>query len=1138
MKLKFIPRTTRQAVLSLQALPSLALPLSALFLLSAPGRSHAQVVTGEIDGAVRDASGAVVRGATVVITNTDQNAVVRTVKTDASGVYTAPLLTIGTYSVKVSAGGFVDTTITQIPVHVGQPTSVPVSLSVSGASETVEVTSGQTAIDLDSAAAGTVIGKEETTQLPLSSRNFLQLLSLQPGISQANTPGGRNERGNISSTGAVNTQTFSVNGNGTAQNGYFLDGADTLKRAGQQPVTYASIDFIQEINLQRASYGAQFGGPGSAVVSVQTKAGSSTYHGVAYGFFRTQATSANDSFNKIGGIPTAMARAADYGYGFGGALYIPFLMKDRSTKTFFYVGQEYLRSAFGVTQTVTNIPTAAQRAGTFVTPVCIAYSQGNCVTMSTQVPTINPIAQEYLTDIINKVPLPNNPLDSQGLIYNAVGINNETQTFIRIDHQFSPNLSVFFRYLDDPYHVVAPQGFQQTSNIPGVATSNITDGSTNWLGHVTYVLHGRHVFEGGYATRANWVTAKAIGTAASVNSPDIKIQLPYVSTLDQVPHLNIFGSNYVVSSPYDERNPVTQIFLNNTNALGRHTIKAGFNIELERGGGNGAGPNAGQFNFTGTPANFQQSFANFLTGNVSSFTQTNIDIAAANHTNFYEAFVEDTYHATSRLTVDLGVRYTYFATPTSAAEPGHAALPVLNFSPQAFNPGAAPTIDSNGLICTATPCAGGQTPNPTYNALNGILQGGVNSPFGSGVTTSPANNFAPRFGFSMDVYGDGKTALRGGYGIYYFATPANQAKFATQQDAPNVVTATVSTVNYIPPSFAAPGNGTSPQPSPLQATQDNGKVPYSESFSLDVQQQLGHGFTLDVGYYGNRGVHQTANEDLNQPTAGQYAQITTIGSLNAGNETILNGIRPYKGYAAITTQINQFISNYNSLQASFRKRTRFGAIVTSNYTWSKSLTNARTPQENDLLRPEYGPSGLSRKHISNTSFVYPIPYLSKQKGLVGKLLGGYQVGGIVFFGSGTFYTAALTGVDPAGLGLLVGPLGAGRPDLVGNPNTGARTRLNYFNKAAFAVIPGGVTRVGNDPVANILGPGYQDWDLSFFRNIRITEKSNFQLRAESFNTFNHTNFNNLSTVYGGTNFGQVTGAGPKRNMQFGGKFTF
>ena len=206
---------------------------------------------------------------------------------------------------------------------------------------------------------------------------------------------------------------------------------------------YTNIDFIQEINLQRASYGAQFGGPGAAVVSVQSKAGSGTYHGVAFGFFRTQATSANDTFNKIGGIPTAMASAADYGYGFGGALWIPGLMKNRSTKTFFYFGQEYLRSAFGTTQTITNIPTAAQRAGTFVTPVCVAYSQGTCVTMSDQVPTINPIAQEYLKDIINKVPLPNNPLDSQGLIYNAVGINNETQTFIRIDHQFNSKASAW-----------------------------------------------------------------------------------------------------------------------------------------------------------------------------------------------------------------------------------------------------------------------------------------------------------------------------------------------------------------------------------------------------------------------------------------------------------------------------------------------------------------------------------------------------------------------------------------------------------------------------------------------------------------------------------------------------------------------
>ena len=269
------------------------------------------------------------------------------------------------------------------------------------------------------------------------------------------------------------------------------------------------------------------------------------------------------------------------------------------------------------------------------------------------------------------------------------------------------------------------------------------------------------------------------------------------------------------------------------------------------------------------------------------------------------------------------------------------------------------------------------------------------------------------------------------------------------------------------------------------------------------------------------------------------SKILSAGSLNAGNEQLLNQFRPYLGYAAITTQIDQFIANYNSLQTSFRKRARNGALVTSNFTWSKSLTNARTPQDNAIPKPEYGPSNFNRSYISNTSFIYPVPFYKAQKTFAGKLLGGYQFGGIVFFGSGTYYTANIGGVDPAGLGLLVGPAGSARPDIVGNPNANApRTFAKYFNTSAFVATPAGLIRPGTAPVADILGPGYEDWDLSFFRNIRLPENGNFQLRAEAFNTFNHTNANNISTVLGATNFGQITGAGPKRNMQFGAKYTF
>jgi hypothetical protein len=1115
-----------------------------VLLLLTPLCTSGQVLTGEIDGTVRDGTGAVVPNATVTITNTDESLVERTVKTNAQGQFTAPLLSSGSYSLAVSAEGFQTYTVSGIRVHVGQPSTVAVALSAGAVSQAVTVTANEISSQLDTAASSTLIDSQQVTGLSLSSRNYLQLLYIQPGIS-GGIPG-PDDRGNITTSGAVNTQTFSVNGNGTAANGYFVDGADTLKRAGQQPVAFPGVDFIQEINLQRASYGPEFGGDGAAFVSVQTKSAGTDFHGGAFGFFRSQIFNANTYFNNLAGVPRGGQRYADFGYYLGGPVWIPKFTARQKAKTFFFFGQEYLRSANSVQQTITNLPTAAQRAGNFNVPVCTVYTAGKCTTTVTSISQINPTAQEYLLDIIDKLPLPNSPTDPQGLITQALGTNNETQSLIRIDHQFNNKLSVFFRYLDDPFNLIVPNGFQSTSSIPGVATSRMTDGSTNWLGHVTYVISPNHVLEGGYSTRANWVTAQAIGYLEATNSPDIHVQLPYVSTLGQVPHMTINGANYAVSSFYNERTPLHQIFVNNTNSLGRHTLKVGVNIELMTGGSTAASANAGNFTFApgtlpaGGATQFDQAFANFLLGAPATFTQANVDADAAYRTNIYEGYVQDDFKASQRLTLIAGVRYTYFASGTSAVlGPGYSKLPVLNFDPQTYNPANAPTLNNVGVICTVAPCAGGKAPNPAYNPLNGIIIGGQNSPFGSTMQATPNKNFAPRFGFTYDVFGNGKSALRGGFGVYYISVTGNQIKFAQAQNYPNILNATISN-----PSFANPGNGVpqfSASPSVLQALQVHDTAPYSEQYSLDFQQQLKGGGVLDVGYYGNHGVHLYANIDVNQAPAGLYAQNGLISGnvVTAGNTPVLNQIRPYLGYSAITTQASIFTSNYNSLQTSYRQQVHGGGIITASYTWSRALTNARTPQNSANLAAEYGPDPQMRTNVFNASFVYPLPFYKTQKGVVGRIAGGFEVSGIISFGSGQYLTATTSAVDPGGVGLLVGPA-TGRPDYISNPNAGAasHTLRQWFNTAAFQLVPTGQYRPGNDGDSNILGPGYENWDLSLFRNILIWKEASFQLRAEAYNVFNHTNFSGVQTTLGTSNYGQVTATGPNRALQFGGKFTF
>src|SRR6185437_9565079 len=213
-----------------------------------------------------------------------------------------------------------------------------------------------------------------------------------------------------------------------------------------------------------------------------------------------------------------------------------------------------------VSETVTNVSTAQQRRGIFTVPVCIRYAaNGTCAQSSNTITQIDPTAQAYLKDIINKTDLPNSPTDPQGLITSASGYSNETQTFLRVDHNFNDKLSVFFRYIHEPFNQTAPYGLYAGSGVPGVGTSTLTNGSTNYLGHVTYVINPKTIIEGGYAQARPFNTAVPTGLISSANSPDIKPTLPYVSTLAQVPNFSINGLGYAATGP--DFNPGTYLIM-------------------------------------------------------------------------------------------------------------------------------------------------------------------------------------------------------------------------------------------------------------------------------------------------------------------------------------------------------------------------------------------------------------------------------------------------------------------------------------------------------------------------------------------------------------------------------------------------
>jgi hypothetical protein len=421
-----------------------------------------QDLTGEIDGTVRDSSGAGIPNAEVVVKNADQNLVARTLRTNDQGQFTASLLSLAHYSVTINATGFQSTTKT-LEVHTGVNSNAAFVLEPGSVVQTVNVTSDAVVeTQLDNAAAGTLISSTKISQLSLSSRNFLQLLPIQPGVASG-IPGPQ-DRGSISTAGGVNSASYEVNGIPAQYNGYFLDGQDLQRRSagGTQIGAYPGIDFIREMNLERSNFGAQYGGSGSASISIASKSGNTDLHGALYEFYRSQIFNANNYFNKLAGAPLPSLRYSDFGYEFAGPVWIPHFTDRKNAKTFFVVGQEFLRSKMSVQSTLTNVPTAQQRMGIFNATICTAYNAaGACVVSATSITAIDPEARAYLTDVVDKIPLPNSPTDPQGLIVSEGGTNNETQTFVRIDRHINDKFSVFFRFFNDPFNLTVPYGLRQ-----------------------------------------------------------------------------------------------------------------------------------------------------------------------------------------------------------------------------------------------------------------------------------------------------------------------------------------------------------------------------------------------------------------------------------------------------------------------------------------------------------------------------------------------------------------------------------------------------------------------------------------------------------------------------------------------------
>ena len=608
------------------------------------------------------------------------------------------------------------------------------------------------------------------------------------------------------------------------------------------------------------------------------------------------------------------------------------------------------------------------------------------------------------------------------------------------------------------------------------------------------------------------------------------------------------------STPYFERNLDNTFFDNFSLTAGRHTLRVGATIS-EMMKTENASSGAASFLF-GT-------FQDFLLGNDVDYTQASRDTIPDLHYSNFEAYAQDDWKIAKRLTLNLGVRYSYFPSPADLLNT------LANFDPTFFVKANAPSIDPVSGNFTNTTLSGATLAQTPANYENGLiyptgtacsLAQQVNhleatcSPYGSHVDPDPRDNFAPRLGFAYDPSGDDKTSIRGGYGIFYDRMLNGIWEQNGFQESPGLQVATID--NSL---FDSPLSGTSGAPlGPNRITSTGSPImknPSYMDYNLTVEHQLMPGMVLSVAYVGSNGRHLLGEREINQPS---------LGDREADPTAYVLSVVPYAGYASFEDRATGYTSNYNSLQVALNSRDFHGLTYGISYTWGKTLTNLSNDRGQESydsydLHQDYGASELNQPQTFIANYVYDLPFYKDQHGLAGHMLGGWEVSGITEFLSGTSQnvtqyfdnfnsgdcgvvttditpsnTCPTTGLYNGGLNMDLSDI-APRPDLVSSIKR-TKSQLNWFSTSSFTDAWG---HFGSSGDGVFVGPGLELWDLSAIKNVRLGDRARLQFRGEFFNAFNHNSFDSLGTTTDATyDFGQAISSHDPREIQLGGKFYF
>lgn len=1111
-----------------------------LFAMALAVNASGQQITGSIRGTVYDSSGATVSRAVVIAKQVDQG-LTRTTTTDRQGNYVLLELPIGHYQLELSAQGFEKHLQQGILLEVNQPATIDVHLKVGSDTQQVEVRADAALVQNTVSSLGQNVMEREILDLPLDGRNFSQLGTLQPGVVPL-TPGLLEAGGP-----ARQNQAYAVDGMRPESNNFLIDGADNVNAVDAGFVLKPPIDAIAEFKILTHNAGAEFGRNTGSTTNIVTRSGSNSFHGAVWEFLRNDAMDSSDYFTRS----VQPLKQNQFGGTFGGPI--------AKNKTFFFGYYEGFRNRQGETVPAT-VPSAAERQGNFGelctssggqfnlnTGLC-SNSQGQLTFFGTAVPfnqmtlftPIDPIAKNVLPFF----PLPNN--GPNGFIATQSLSENNDQFGLRFDHYLTRVDTLNFRYMyssgptTDP---LSPVG----ANVPGFPVGE-DDRAQNFVVQDTHVFSPATIGVARFSFLRNKFLLDQHLNHESANDLGFQYE-PTLPSAAGPPFIQVGGYASVGDPITGPRNTFQNTF-DVSGSLSwihqRHEFKFGGGYRRDQMNALQGIASNGFFVFANFP--YSDGFASFLSGSPVVFLQGGGDFAREIRDRALNFYGQDNYRVTSKFTLNLGLRYEL---PLPATE-NHNRMNL-------FVPGAQSMV--------------------IPNAPRGLLYPG-DPGVPAGLIPAQKTAFAPRVGFAWDPAGDAKTVVSAAYGIFY--EPYYTGEGGPLQDPvsapPYLKTQQISfPVNsfanpfYTPNPFSQPF----PQPMTLLVLARNLHLPYAQDWNLNLQHSFGENWLFQIGYIGTTGIRLPRFIEGNPAVFVPGIDTTSPGCSVAvpcpiSTENNVNQRRLYSG--CTLTQPNHCVyssvgeiagianSSYNALQASLRKRFSHGLSFLASYTWSHSIDDVSSfnitgsasqpvAGENDLaqnpfnLAAERGPSMFDARNRFVLSYQWSLPFLQHSNQWYGKVLGNWQLNGILTAMSGTPFTVFDSNdVSLQGQAPEISGFSSNRPDLIGNPNSGPHTAAEWFNVKAFQQLqpdPLGRFQVfGNEGRNAVVGPGYVNWDFSALKNIRLTESKQLQFRGELFNLLNRTNFRLPVSDIESPTFGQVQSDVSPRVIQVALKFLF